>query len=65
MQDNVRGKALHYPFMRQTFFGSQALFGVPLEAPTDEIDEGRIWRFSKLLHDVLEAFFFLVLGQHF
>lgn len=65
MENDVRWETLHNPFMGQTFLRCNPLLWVPLEAPADEIYKCWIRLLSKLCHDVLQSFLFLLLIQNF
>jgi len=65
VQDYVGRQTLDDPRVLKALVWRHALLRVPFETVANEIDEVRIWQLSKLVHDVTQSLFFLLLVQHF
>ena len=65
MQDNVWWQAFDDPFVLETFVRRDTLRWVPLQTEANEIDEGGVWHFPQLVHDVSETLLLLILRENF
>ena len=64
MQDNVLGEAFDNPLVLKTFIWRKSFLRIPLKASSDEVDKGRVWQLSELVHDISQSLLFLVLRQY-
>ena len=65
VQDDVRWETLDNPLVLQAFVGGHPFLGIPFEASANEIYKRWVWSLSQFVHNVVEAFLLLLLGQNF
>ena len=65
LYQNARRKALYNPLVVETFIGRQALLGVPLQTPSNQVDETLVGILPKFDHDVAYPLFLLLMGKYF